>query len=147
MTKLVSLYFRDGVLYVLPASHTVDGLWINDQPFEKMSMSAPACENGAAVRRALELSREGVRHPAREEFSLLTLPLREAAGAPTWHAFAKTAKHVDVMAKDGVWLLTPYSYMGKGGFEPLSDSAVAVEADSADDVVGEALLAVLARCD
>lgn len=135
-------YRRDGRIYVLSQSKTVDGLWLATAPkFEVEETDAP--EVGRALLRCLSQSRTGIPHPKREDWPTLDRQLVEFLGVKSIKAFERSALCATVsQAAGGLVTLTPTARDSKnGGFVGLSEKSIMVE--GSDRRLGEILIECL----
>jgi len=126
--RCATVYQRANGLIIHPSSQTTEGVWVAASPCVCIPDSAPDCEVGSAVRRALEASSVGVPHP--EEFHAVTEQILRVAGVATWRAFAASTRCVEIEEiAPGLLSLIPTQNL-HGGFVPRKDT---LRADAADD--------------
>jgi hypothetical protein len=136
MPKSVSIYQRDGIVYVLASHQTKAGFWVDDSNVVRLSVPVPM-DMGRAVYTALAQSREGV--PTPPPSAKLTGALLAAANISSWKTFAKSAKSVGIRQNDDTIKITPYKNLGgKEGFVPMPDKVILMS--SSDESLGEAVI-------
>ncbi|MFC0005791.1 hypothetical protein [Micromonospora siamensis] len=144
MTRLAGLDLRRGRHVVHSSSLTVDGLWIANGVFELLDDSPGDKELGAAVRRMLDASRDGVPTPDLRGGPSLFAPVLDALGLRSWATYAKGAVHVDVEQDGEDVLVSPTRNGGREGFVGLTEQSVRLAAPD-DEELGVALRAALGR--
>lgn len=123
--KRISVYLRNGGLFVHPQAHTRNGLWILEKPVFTLVAGATESEKESLCLRALSLSRRDVRDP--EPSENISTPLLEVAGVRSWRTFMKGVKLCEVEETGSEFVFLPYKTVGSG-FEPINDRQVRISA-------------------
>jgi len=133
--KRAELYQRDDALYVVAQAMTTAGLWIHADPRVRLAAAVSDVELGKALRDALARSMEGVPHPDRDSFGLVSAPLLALAAVKTWSTFEKRAVLVSVIQRDAAIRLVPQRKVDRGF---VSDEAAGRElgAGEPDEALG-----------
>ncbi|GAA0998353.1 hypothetical protein GCM10009555_097460 [Acrocarpospora macrocephala] len=126
-----SVYAHRKKIFVLPASQTKAGFYLETDPVEVLEAAAVgAAEVGASVARALALSKVGVPTPGRDDYG--TPAVVTAAGLRSWSTFAKKAKHVSVQVSDGTLQIDRWVQEDGGFVEEDEDRQRVMDAKSVD---------------
>lgn len=144
--QAASLYERRGVIFIVPALQTEDGLWIEQRPCTKLSSNSHLVEIGHAVLEALSLSGEIIPHPTEWKSADEDNPVLEAAGMKRWNSFRKQAKTIDIGLYGEQLMFTPTRSEGRAGFAHLSDD-VLLPATATAIEIGEAVNQALTLCE
>lgn len=145
------LYLRKRTYLIFPYSRTTTGLLMGSEPVTRLGADAGDSELGTAIRSALALFEEGVRHPSGDEFDAMPDPILVAAGVKTLRKFADGTLACAVREENGAIVFVP-SEPGPnrgqphGSFFYLPQHAVEVPASAAAEEVGSAAREALARC-
>lgn len=132
--RLTTIDKYDGQDYLVTTmSRTREGFWVADGTPARLAASASPGELGAAVRAALDASREGIDKPPRD--SSPAQPLLNMLGLADYGTFMRRAQQVEVYAEDttdGETIeITPQRNAGpREGFEPLDDLTLRITYDS-----------------
>lgn len=140
ITKWVSIYDRgpDG-LYIHPSAFTDMGVLLAVPPFERIDAAKKPIEIWSIVSSLLEKSGGKVPHPT--SWKQLA-PMLALAGCRTWGDFARKARYCSVEIADGVVIVTPGQWDGKG-FESRKKDAVNLGPNPEAAIATEAILRVL----
>jgi hypothetical protein len=123
MRASATVFVRQGSVYVVSSSQTVDGFWVDKPPFFKCE-TFDAAETARMVKQALNQSRTGVPNPDRHAPPKIV----EFAGVKTYTAFLRGTLGAAVDRSDeGVIKITPMKNEGgRRGFTFFPDRAVVV---------------------
>jgi hypothetical protein len=146
--RLVGVFARAADFLVEPNFEATTGIWLSAGPVQRLPRSAPPAELGAAVRVALQESRQGVPHPT--DWKKFVPPVIEVAGVRSWAALQRSAAKCHIEAgTDGVKVVPLRNGGTRGddrGYHSLGDLAVKLPATATDEELGAAVLAALAAC-
>jgi len=137
MTAAASIYVRNGVAFVVSASRTTDGFWIEQEPYF-MDDNVDPQVLAAQVTEALDASKFDVPTPSSES---IASRLPELAGVKSFAIFMRGAVSVDISRDAGGITVTPMRNAGpRAGFEFLGSQSRRIEsaADLAE-VLAEAI--------
>lgn len=131
-------YLWRGRVFVVASSQTRMGVWIHTGcPIEVGIGEAAAI--GQAVVNCLRSSREGVDHPAQDQWKAVTAPLLDLAGVKRWSSLARGLKAVSIERSGNSVAFTPTRNLGpKQGI--LDSSSLQFEARPGNAEMGEDLL-------
>ena len=139
---IVSAYVRPEGAYITASDRTTVGVWMESAHWEFVQTDRPE-EVGEAVLRRLNDAPRIVRHPERDEFSVLrsgiVAPLLRLASVTSWKTFVSGAVLVDVRRGDAV-TVSPMRRDGRG-FSPLAESSEALDDSDAVRIGGAVLRA------
>lgn len=138
MRGAAAIYVRRGRVFIVTYSQTVDGFWIEDEPWFQRDEFDPDAA-AALLWEALDGTRLGVPTPPRDSLGSM---LPELAGVKTYGAFMKGTASVDVsLCEAGSLAVTPMRNGGaSAGFEPMVESAIELESE---EQLADALVAAL----
>lgn len=108
--RMIFVYLRNSSIFIQAMAKTEGfGVWISNGPVFKSSFSDPCL--GEVICAAFQFSVEGVKHPSKENWPLVVMPLLEAAGVKSSKTFEKGCKSIKIMETNGECTLRP-SYRG-----------------------------------
>ncbi|MEH2484985.1 hypothetical protein [Bradyrhizobium sp. AZCC 2230] len=137
--RKAAAYLRRNKVIICPVSDTTDGVGVICAPVFDLEAS-DVSGVGAAVLEALQLSREGIPHPAPADWSKLFKPVLKAAGVGSWKTFVRSTKDVIVRFETNRIVYIPTRNLGsRNGFVPLPEKERSSAPMAAE--VGPALLA------
>ena len=146
--RYANIYERSGRVFGRSEDKTVAGYHFAQD--NVMALNATDHTGiGAALKAALEASRESVPIPPRHAMAAdAPSALYLAAGVRTWREFAKGAKSISVHQGDGQIKLVPWKNEGVlANFVPIKDRARTLPDTSPDADLGAAVVAALADID
>lgn len=138
--------FKDGIATSIETmSRTEHGLWMVDGPPITLSQDSSPLEIGEATLAALAKSR-AVPHP--ESWAGLDDdPMLREAGVKSWRTFSRTAAVLEVKL-DAEFVMTPTRNDGpREGFTHLNEKNERLPASATAEVLGDAVVRALARCE
>ena len=144
--QVASLYERRGVLFLVPALQTEDGLWIEQGPCATLASESHPAAIGQAVLETLSHSGEIIPHPTDWTSVDEDSPVLQAAGIKRWNSFQKGARSMDIGLYGEKLTLTPTRNVGSEGFDHLSDD-VLLPATATATEVGQAVNQALTLCE
>lgn len=137
---------RGSRLIVYSSSHTKDGFWIFNGAVELLDCDATDPDLGEAVLRILDASRIGVSTPTLRRAPSPFTPVLATLGLPSWSAYARGIRHVDIERYDRTLRAMP-SHNGSSseGFIGMSDLVASLD-DPAAAELGTAVRTALSNC-
>ena len=143
--KYGAVYERRGKIIFHADGKTTAGVFISIEPFVVLDTAAAgAAVLGSTLRQVLQHSREGLRHPAPNEWDAISLPLYAAVGVRSWGAFVRGAELTNVEADEQTIRLLPHKNLGaRDGFQPRGLDTIEVSARATDEEVGSAVMRAL----
>ncbi|WP_394838680.1 hypothetical protein LVJ94_17455 [Pendulispora rubella] len=98
--KMTTVYLRKTQFFVQSLSLSTDEVWIFSDPCFAFPETCDDAALGSAILAALDASRAGIPHPARDSKAHMG-PLFQLAGITSWTTFARSAKSVQVTEEGG----------------------------------------------
>ncbi len=142
--KYVSVYSRNASLFILPASRTDAGIWIETDPVTKLPEDGSPKEKGDAVLAAFDGSKQGLTSPV--DPNAPTSSLLKVAGVKSWSAFENSARVLSVKLDANELRLSPWRTCKDHGFAPIKNDDTILEASASAERIGLALEDAMKRC-
>jgi len=135
--QICSIYFRNGITYVISESYTELGIGLSVGPMFKAAAVDPM-EVGTIVNSALDASQKGISQP--DDLRPLQKSILKFTGARSWTELGRSSMFIAVQRKEGSVVLQKYKHQA-GSFFP-DGSTVQCTTDSVEDV-GRCVFSVL----
>jgi hypothetical protein len=142
-TKNAAAFLRRGKVFVQAYLPTTSGVLIGSG-LVYIALTAEEDAAHEALRAALSLPYQILRHPQQNEWKSLQQPMLQAVGAKSWKLLAKGALFVDVSLSEDTVKFTPTAHYEQDGGSALNDMVIEINRESPK--LGRALLDAFELC-
>jgi hypothetical protein len=118
--NLAAILLMDEIYYIYPYFQTTAGLSIAGEPIVEVDQNSPNSKIAEALLKALEMSKNNVPHPVKDEWKNIAEPVLRALNVKSWNVIYKKAYYCTVVKENAVLKILPKK-RGIKGFVNIKD--------------------------